>query len=102
MILNDYCKFPKIMVVKAGDKLDITDCTDDKSVQVYSLIKDGIGDKCTEFSIIKEDEKSILIIPINIDNDAEKYLVKYDKIIAKEEYEKNEQELTSLILKSWY
>ena len=100
MILNDYCKFPKIMVVKAGDKLDITDCADDKSIQVYSLVKDGIGTKCTDFSIIKEDEKSVLIPPIN--NDAEKYLVKYDKTITKEEYEKIGQELTSLILKSWY
>ena len=97
MVLNDCYKMPKIVEIKAGEKLDIFDCTDDKSVEVYSLNENSIGNKYTDFSIIKENGKLVLISQVN--NDIEKYLVKYEKVITKEELEKYEQELISSILK---
>ena len=97
MVVDDCYKIPKIVTIKSGDKLDITDCTDDKTIEVFSLNRDEISSKCTEFSVVQENEKLVLIPPTN--NDVEKYLVKYEKLITKEERKESEQELMKLILK---
>lgn len=105
MILDNCYIFPKLVLIKYEDRLDVTDCVNVESIEVYSLNNGSIGTKyekgdipsSTSFSIMQENEKLILVPPIN--NYVQEYIVKYEKSITKERYEKGQQEFTSLLIR---
>ena len=86
---NEKFTCPQIIIWKQGNKLEITNCADVETIDVYSLNKDGSPDcKCEneDYTIVKEEEKLFIILPTN--NDDKEYLVKYDKSITKEEFDR--------------
>lgn len=105
MVLGNCYQCPKLVVIRFEEKLDITDCMNIELIEVYSLNNGSIGNKykksvmpsSTEFSIIQENEKLILVPPIN--NNVQEYFVTYEVSITEEKYKKSAQELTNLLLR---